>query len=88
MAEHLGVHPVIGMLGIHLHTLSQEVVAIGVEIQALGLSAVETVVVGTVITDAQVGAKRSQHLVLLGGHMILCREFGVVLIVVGPARKD
>ncbi|SCJ72325.1 Uncharacterised protein [uncultured Flavonifractor sp.] len=89
LAEELGVQVVVGVLGVKLHAVHQEVVPIvGGEVEPLGLAAVELVVVGGVVADTQGGAQGLKNLVLLGGHVVGGGEFRIALIVVGPAGQD
>ena len=88
VAEDLSVQTVVGILRIHLDAGCQEVFTVGIKVQTLGLAAVQAVIVGSVIADAQDRAQCCQQLVLLRRHMILGGECGVMLIVIGPAGQD
>ena len=89
LAEHFRVQTVIRVLRVNLNTLHQEAVHIvGIEVQTLCLTAVQGIVIGGVVGDAQGGTERRQNLVLLGCHMIFCGESLVAFVVVRPAGED
>ena len=88
LTEELGVEVVVGVGGIKLHPLHEEVVHIvGGEVEPLRLASVEHIIIGGVVADPQGGAQSLQNLVLLGGHVILSRECIILLIVIRPPRQ-
>ena len=88
LAVQLRIQVVMRILRVVLHARQEEgVEVVGAQIQPLRLSAVPGVVLRLIVADAQAGTERRQNLVLLGCHMILCREAGIALIEVAPAAQ-
>ena len=73
VAEHLGVQAVVGMLGIHLNTGSQETVTVGVEVESPFINTVGRrthIIVCGVVGYPKAGAESCKQLVLSGCHVL------------------
>ena len=95
VAEALGVHLVVGMVGVYDHTVREEVIHVVVAevepplIHAVGGAA--NIIVGSIVADAEAGAQGLQHIVLGLGHVLgigVILDDIVVLVVVAPAGQD
>ena len=95
VTEALGVHLVVGMVGVYDHTVREEVIHVVVAevepplIHAVGGAA--NIIVGSIVADAEAGAQGLQHIVLGLGHVLgigVILDDIVVLVVVAPAGQD
>ena len=95
VTEALGVHLVVGMVGVYDHTVREEVIHVVVaEVQSPLIHAVggaANIIVGSIVADAEAGAQGLQHIVLGLGHVLgigVILDDIVVLVVVAPAGQD